>query len=351
MSGPKRFIVLEVQAQAETIKQYIDYMALTYPETKVNPISLRQAETIVYYLVRDIADGRMAHKLSNPENVDLIQCILFGCSRGQLRQVHNEAYKAVTEHSLWHGVTHALESQLGRHIKRDTWTDWVVILNTNLVALVEGEDHRITEYHKVEKAIDMLAEVGEEAVLTVNCSNPINYLHNQFNARYGNNITTLQDMVQNPLVEMDMYFRKMASGFFQDAQTLIAGIFCEGLVRVNPQIELSPSCPTTTPGILKLLGIYDIESFYTNVVSKLIIAFGMGRLGHAIKRDQSYTLEFYKDTGVIAIFDKKFNTLTERNEEELLHALIRGDYLPYDERIIAEKLYIDRPNMVLSLSL
>ena len=123
------------------------------------------------------------------------------------------------------------------------------------------------------------------------------------------------------------------------------------MLKVNPQLELDKTvAPQLNHIILKMLNIHDLEVFHKEIVSKLIIAFGLGWLGTTIRKDESYVLEYYRGTNIMAIFKKQFTSLTEKYEEDLLRAFIRNDYLPYEERKIAEKLYIDRPQLVLNLS-
>jgi hypothetical protein len=222
-----------------------------------------------------------------------------------------------------------------------------VIKSAGLIGLMEGNDHRITEYHKEAKALDVDNE--DEAVATVNCSNPINYLYNQFMQRYGYKVSAAQQHIGNPGTVMDQFYRKMLSDFFANPTEQIAAIFCEGLTRVNPQIEISGHCPKVNQVLMKMLNIYDIESFHREIVSKLIIAFGMGQLSYSVKKDESYLLEYYTGTNIMAVFKKRFSTITEKYEDELLHALNRGDYLPYEERAIAERVFAERANMVLNL--
>jgi hypothetical protein len=349
MSGSKRFIVLESQDHVDVLKECIEFLALTAPETKLKVISTREASTILYFLTRDAVDTALAHRVGDTSNVEAICAILYGIGKTSVTKNHLDAYEAIRTHSLWMGVEHNLRIQLKQYIPLDCWTDWTVIKSSGLLGLTEGEDHRITEFNKLAKGQPVNEDETEEAVATINCSNPINYLYNQFIQRYGDKIHTAQQHMSQPGVQMDSFYRKMMSDFFANPTEQIAAIFCEGITRVNPQIELAEHCPTVNQVLLKILNIYDMETFHREVVSKLVIAFGMGQISYSVKKDESYKLEFYTGTNIISIFKKLFSTITEKYEEELLHALNRGDYLPYEERKVAERVFAERANMVLNL--
>lgn len=346
MTGSKRFVVLEVADQADVIKECIEFLALSQPAIGLKSINHREATNVLYFITRDRLDGRLAHKHGNPENVETIMSILWGIPRNKLAKQHHDAYKVIVTHSLWSGVETSVEIQLGIHIKQGDWTDWTVVKVGNLVGLAEGEDHRITEYHKEDKALSD----EDEAVVTINCKNPINYLYNQFKQTYGSNMVALMNHIQDPNVKMDPLYRKLVADFFNDPSPFIVSLFLDTLIKINPQIELGDHAVKLSPFFPKMLGIHDLERFQSEVVSKLIIAFGLGWLGFDIKKDESYTLEYYNTTHVMAIFKKQYVTMSEKYEEELLHSLIRGDYLLEDERVIAERLYIERPHLVLNLS-
>lgn len=350
MKSSKRFVVLESVDHTDVLMECVGFLALTSPAAGLKTISHREAGNIVYYLARDIVDARLAHKHANPENAENVISILFGVPRNKITKQLHDAYQHIRTHSLWQGVEYNMTKQISAYVEDQTWVDWNVITSVNLISLVEGEDHRITEFHKVDKAVEELDGVGNEAVVTVQCSNPINYLYTQFKNRYSGLLAKVKATYDDPMTQVDDFYRKMVYQFFEDPTELITALFCEGVVRVNPQIELSAVCPKVNHTLIKLLNIFDIETFHREVVSKLILAFGMGRLGYAVKRDESYKLEYYLSTNIMAIFEKKFTSLTEKYEEELLHSFIRGDFLPYEERKIAERLYIERPEMVLNLS-
>jgi hypothetical protein len=347
MSGSKRFIVLEIQDQAGVIKQLVEHLALTAPQLGLKTITQREATNILYFVVRDELDALLEHKLGDPANAEMVMSILWGIPKNKLTKAHTDMFREIKGHSLFQGAVYEIGLQINRYVTVGSWTDWNAVKVGTLIALHEGEDHRITEYHKEAKALS----TDDEAVVTVNCCNPINYLYNQFKLRYGGNMAALMAHVQNPMVEIDPFWRKVISDFFADPSEFISGIFCDTLIKVNPQIELAQTAAPRMSGILlKMLNIHDLEKFQSDVVSKLIIAFGLGWLGSSIKKDESYTLEYYRGTNILAIFKKQFTSLTEKYEEDLLRAFIRNDYLPDKERVIAERLYIERPQQVLNLS-
>lgn len=349
MSGSKRFIVLEVQDQAEVLKELIEHTSLVAPQLGLKTITRHEATNLLYFITRDELDSMLAHKLGDVENREYVVSILWGIPKNKVTKVHHDMFNELTNHSLYRGVIGEVRKQIGCYIDLGSWTDWTVVKAGTLIALTEGEDHRITEFHRETKALS--TEHDEEAVVTVNCCNPINYLYNQFKIRYGGNMQELMAYVQCPQAVIDPYWSKVISEFFSDPSEFITSIFLDTLIRMNPQIELTPlHTPKMNSILIKMLNIHDLERFQSDVVAKLIIAFGLGWLGTSIMKDESYMLEYYRATNVLAIYKKQFTSMTEKYEEDLLRAFIRNDYLPYEDRKIAEKLYLERPQQVLNLS-
>lgn len=342
----KRFIVLEAQDQANNLVDFIEWMALNQPHLGLKAITRREASNVVYFLVRDIVDSQLAHRAHNSENIDMIVSILFGSPKSKLTPNQTKLYERITNENMWISINATLQRQVGQTVKYGDWVDWTVIKVGNLIGLAEGEDHRITEYHKEAKALT----VDDEAVLTLNCKNPINYLYNEFSKRYGSNFTQLKHLLENPDVKLDDFYRRLLNQFIADPTEYIVGLFLDTLVLMHPQIEISKNAYKRNQFIDRALGIYDMDSFQSKVVQKLIMAFGMNWFSHDIKKDENYFVEYYMATHILAIFQKQFSTITEKYEADLLNALIRGDYLPPHEREIAERLYLSSSQHILNLN-
>lgn len=346
MTDSKRFIVLEAQTQADQLMDYVEYLTLSQPQLGLKAISRRESANVIYFLIRDMVDERLAHKLGDEGNMEHIAAILFNIPKNKVTKELQARLDHVVNSQIWHSMRINLSKQIGKHIEQGSWTDWTVVKSASLIGLAEGEDHRITEFHKETKALS----VDDEAVLTLNCSNPINYLYNEFNRRYGQNVSDLRAMLHHPETNMDDFYRKILIKFLGDPTEFIVGIFLDTLVLLHPQIEIGKHAYSRNPFIERALGIYDMESFQSNVVSKLIGAFGLNWFNHEVKKDQNYYVEYYLGTHVMAIYNKEFTTLTEKYEAELLNAFTRGDFLPYEERVIAERLYTQSAQHVLNLN-
>lgn len=346
MSNSKRFIVLEAQDQANNLVDFIEWLALTQPDLGLKAIHRRDAANIVYLLVRDLVDVQLAHKIHNPENTEMIVSILFGTPKNKLTKEQMARYTRVTNENMWVSINATLQKQVAHTVKHGDWVDWTVIKVGSLIGLAEGEDHRITEYHREADALT----VDDEAVLTLNCKNPVNYLYNEFSKRYGSNFAQLRMMLADPEVKLDDFYRRLLNQFVNDPIEYIVGLFLDTLVLMHPQIELSGNAYKRNLFIERALGIYDMSSFQSSVIQKLIMAFGMNWFSHDIKKDENYFVEYYLGTHVMAIFQKQFSTITEKYEAELLNALVRGDYLPPEERAIAERLYLESSQHVLTLN-
>lgn len=346
MTNSKRFVVLEIQDQVDVIRDYLESIALNNPVMEIKTLNRRDCANILYFTIRDLVDGLLAHKNGNPDNVEMICSIMFGITKNKVNKQHHEYYKALTSHSIWHGILFTFTKQLQISIKQGDWTDWTVVKVGSLIGLAEGEDHRITEFHREDKALDE----ESEAVITLNCMNPINYLYNVFSKQYGSNFAKLRQTMMDPDVKIDPFYRRVLDRFIADPTEYIVGLFLDTLVYIHPQMELGEHAIRRNTFIDRALDIHDISSFQKNTVSKVIMAFGLHWFSHEVKKDENYTVEYYTASHVVAVFKKQFTTHTEKYEAELLNAFKRGDYLPPEERTIAERLFIERSSEVLSLA-
>lgn len=346
MTDSKRFVVLEAQHQADQLVDFVEYLALSQPQLGLKAIDRRQSSIVMYLLIRDLVDEQLAHVSNNPDNMELIASILFGTPKNKLTKEQTTKLEVVTNSQLWHSLRINLLKQINAHIEMGSWTDWTVVKSGSLIGMTEGEDHRITEYHKEAKALS----VDDEAVVTLNCANPINYLTNEFMKVYGHRIGDLQRTLMDPEVKIDVFHRRILNEFVRNPTEYIVGLFLDTLVLIHPQIEISRNAFTRNLFIERALGIYDISTFQNRVVAKLIAAFGMNWTTTEVKKDQNYYVEYYLGTHVMAIFQKEFSTITEKYEAELLNAFVRGDHLPAHEREVAERLYLEQANRVVGFT-
>lgn len=346
MSNSKRFIVLEAQDQADNLVDFIEWLSLAKPHLGLKTITRREAGVVVYYMVRDLVDAQLAHKIHEPANEEHVASILTGTPKTKLTRDQMAKFAEFTKEQMWVSISTSIQKQIAQTVKQGDWTDWNVIKIGTIVGLAEGEDHRITHYHREVDALN----VDDEAVLTLNCSNPINYLYNEFSKKYGENFTALRLMLQDQNTKLDPFYRQVLNRFVSDPTEYIVGLFIDTMVLMHPQIEISKNAIERNLFIERALGIYDMSSFQSNVVQKLIMAFGMNWFSHEIKKDENYYVEYYMNTHVMAIYPKQFSSITEKYEADLLNALERGDYLPPDDRLLAERLYLENSQRVLKLN-
>lgn len=337
MSDSKRLIVLESQDQVNQLKDVIEYIALSKPELELRVLNRQESSTVIYYLVKELVDGKLAFKEGDETNSNAITAILFGVPVNKITSKHIKAYQLLVDEPSWFSVSYALDAQIKNVIKPSDWTEWQVVKVGSLIALAEGQDYRITEFHKESAALSD----DDEAIVTLNCLNPINYIYHQFVKQYAGNIEHLKRALANPHNEISTLCRNTFIQFLNDPADYISGLFLDTLVEMQPQMELACTTLGHKTFIDTSLNIFDITAFKSNVVSKVITAFVMGSCKHRLKNDESYVVEYYPNTHVIAVFKKQFSMISEQYEADLLNAFRRGDFLPEHERVIAERIAIN----------
>ncbi|QEM41770.1 hypothetical protein [Pseudomonas phage vB_PaeM_PS119XW] len=334
----KRFVVLEINPQVDVLYTYLEHFTKSNPHLGLPRPTRNTAIQLVFLTVKEILTSRSAFETEIDYEVHKAGA-LFNSPPGTLDEKQLEVYKIFASDVIWEGVTIEIDNQLEHHIDRRTYTEWKPVCIGNLIGLAEGEDHRIQEYYRLtdQHNDDSHAEIA------LNCTSLVSYLHGEFMRTFGavmrdpNTLTRAIAMMGKHRTPERV---QKVIDFLNNPNRAMAAVFLDTLTTMYPMITLDPICPQVNDDLFALVGIANMEEFKQNYVRKVITAFGLSYFSSYVKRDKKYTLE-YSSSHILAIYEMKGISRTEKEMMELVASFLRNDYLPPEQRAIAERWYLE----------
>ncbi|AEH03466.1 hypothetical protein AVT69_gp040 [Pseudomonas phage PhiPA3] len=330
----KRFVMLETQPQVELVHEYLRHFISVNPAAGLPVANKTTALKVVFSLVENLLIGRSAFE--DEYNLDVkVAAAIYGLAETGLKDKHFKTAQLFMDNPLFDGIIQDLDTQLDPHIERRTYTIWKVIQFAGVIGIAEGEDHRISEYYRLTDQNNG----DDNAVLALNCQNLVSFLMTEFiksfnavlsDPRTAQRIAALYSNDEKQMLRM---LNELAHPYRQ-----VIALFLDTLTTMYPMVELAPECPQLNEDFFAVIGLININEFKQNYVRKVIAAFGLSYFSAYLKKDKRYLLE-YSAANIMALYEQTITNKTEKDMHQLLQSLINGDYLPPEERAIAERLY------------
>lgn len=363
----RRFVVLEINGMVQQLRMLLDYVVDNNPGTGLNKLSKVGAVDLIHKIAIAAVNWRMAHNPYGSYEHAILAC-LFGERDKDYSKKEKQIYTVLTRDPQWAGIIAQLETQISAHIEVDTYQDWKVIKVAGLIGLAEGQDYRITEYYRLCPE----QKENEEAVVTLNASNPINYLLTQFQKEFGEKLAQMASQHysffsnQNPInqtliTHKDIFTQERLRTMqrhgwhmvktdpeavsrhlqwvYNNQQQYVVSMFLDTLVKMYPMIELDRTAPMFNPMGLAQLGVWNMERFSESFLQRVIAAFGFSYFTTYLNKDKRYKLEYYQNTNILAVFENELKEPTQADDHELLRSFIAGDRLPEAQARRAQDLY------------
>lgn len=363
----RRFAVLETNGIVQQLVMLMEFVVDNNHGTGLKKLTKTAATDLIHKMAIEAVNWRMAHNPYGDYEKPIMQS-LFGTRDKDYTKKEKAIYKALTDDPQWVSISGEIERQISAHIEIDTYKDWKVIKSGYLIGLAEGQDFRITEYYRLHPE----QKEDEEAVITLNASNPINYLLGQFKDAFGEKLIQLMNQQpayfeqqfkmneepirhENMLTEMRLNalqrqnramvksdpesIQRHLRWIYDHTQQYVTSMFLDTLVTMYPMIELDVHAPRFNALGMQQLGVWNMERFRVDVLQRMVSAFGFSYFTTYLKRDKKYKLEFYPGTNVLAVFEQAIKNKTEVEMHELVRSFINGDRLPPEDARRAQEMY------------
>lgn len=361
----RRFAVLEVNGICQNLINLIEFTVDNNPACGLRKLTRVTAMNILHKMTIAAVNWRLAHNPYGDYEETIIET-LFGPRPKGPSADDKALYRQISLNPLWCGITGDVERQVSIHIELDTYKDWKVVRVGSLIGLAEGQDYRITEYYRLNPE----QRENDTAVITLDASNPVNYLLGQFTKEFGPRLQELANqnfnfvqpviLAQAPRYHQDIHkqiemqniqahnqsmivnnsnvARDALIDVYNNTSGYVAALFIDTLVSMYPMVELAYNAPRFNGTALHHLGVWNMDKFRTNYLQRVISAFGLSYFTSYLKKDKKYVLE-YSAHNILAIYEKPAETATACADFDLLQSFINGDRLVPEEQKRAQALY------------
>lgn len=287
-------------------------------DTPLTPFDLRRAMTWIKLIVDEIIESRLQYK--KPESkTQQYASLLFNISPLLLTTSHLQFTEDFLCENGVDSIFVEVTLQVSEHVEDNSWRQWETFQQGNMVALIAGRDYRIVEWenltgHSPDEVYD----------LQINLSNMVNYIQQQIVQAVGPGglMIDLHPIVTDairrkfPRIRFDSNILNLTTGEF-------AYVFDE-----NPTINYDK---------LFSLGIQSYEQFYNEFIAKVFDMFANMHMRARLDSETPYHGNLSRDFVFSTRALKPTVKNTPKSElEALAESLARGDYLPPDERKMAE---------------
>lgn len=362
----KRFVVLEVNGIAQNLINLMEFVVDNNPTAGFKKLNKLAAINLLHKMAVMSVNWRLAHNPYGDYEAAIMEGVL-GPRPSDYTTEEKQAYKELSTDPLWYGITDSIEAQISKHIEVDTYKDWKVVRVGTLIGMAEGQDYRITEYYRLNPE----QREDDTAVISVDMTNPVNYLLGQFKQTFGSKMEQLlaagpdysqiidyrsSNLGFNATLEQhhrhneirrhnsSMLVSNPADGYnsfltvYTNPDAYIAAMLVDTLANMYPMVELAFSAPQFNTQVINMLGMWNVDQFRTEYVQRVISAFGLRYFSSYLKRDKRYVLE-YSSNNVLSIYEKQKESPTEQEDRELVQSLIDGDRLNPEDARRAQSLY------------
>lgn len=341
-TNAKKFIILETNGYISQLFDYLEWYVNTNlsVEYKYEPLTKSLVRRIIVKLIEAQVFARCKFKYVD---LSLDEIILSNIIEDwkQLKSKKQKEIKNQFTLKTTPNLYDEIEKDVSRYVEYETYKTWDVVSYGSIIGLLEGEDHRILEWHRLtETEID-------DSILTLDYSNLVSYLVDDLgNAlMYG----TMHGKGIDPEI---LHYIK------QHPTTVVSGLICDTLSTVYPSVkfEIPKSFALISPDVFTTVAIAIAGTGYRDHIVKVINAFTMTHLAGRLDKSKSYILNTTHPIDnstevkawILSIYEAEPVDPTEQQEIELARSLINGDHLPESERRLAEQ-YLHKHQHILGV--
>lgn len=304
----KKFVLLDTRHQVQVVLDYLTHLQQQQPLVGLAQPNKVMALNMVQTLVAEIIEQR-DKSIPDGMGVDwpvVRAAILFGTTPNDVFQRQIKFLERVFREDILDTCRSDLNHQVNAHEKLVSYNSWEVINTGTMIAIVEKGDSRILQWEE-------LRDEENDSYITLDMSRVLEDLHTEFEKNFG-----------------------------PYPQSQIAAMLLETVQNLFPQLT---RIDTRQEGInydmAAAYGIPDLHKWIDTYIRKVLVTFNVPAFGRYIQPGIKYDYNFAN--GRLVIREHKDLVKEVDSDAELAVALLRGDYLPYDERVRAERYIQENP--------
>lgn len=281
---------------------------------------------ITYAILKELIQSRSTFSQEiDPDALEVsfdkyIYNLLFNVKYEDIKDSELNSLNEFIYDRLYLNISKYLGEQIDQHIKSGNHAIWKVIVIGKTLGLIEDEDYRIKEYYRLTQ------DTREEStVLNLELTNVIEFI--RYKTKFGANLN---------VTNVPEEFIRWA------IQTLILDSITTNMPNVTIETSGVLALSKVRQSIEQFLGV---QSQYSKIAMERYIwnileTFSFHILKNTLQRDKFYTVEFNSNQLTFLA-----QTLVEKSDSSeaysrgLVMSLLNGDYLPPEERSLAENYY------------
>lgn len=302
----KKFVLLDTRHQVKTILDYLTHIQQQQPLVGlVQPtkgLALNLVQTIVAEKIeqrdKGIPDGMGT-------DWDVARAaLLFGTTPGQVFHRQVKFVERILENNLVYSIYDDMDRQINAHEKYTTYNSWEVVNTGSMLGLVERGDARILHW-------EMLEDAQEDKYITLDLGRVFEAVLEQFTKNFGP---------------------------YPDSQ--IDAMIIETMLAVYPQlVRVDKRQEVVNYDMAAAYGVPNLSVWIEKYIREVLVAFHVPAFERyftpGVKYECNYALHR------LTIREHKEEKIEVDSDADLARQLVRGDYLPREERERAEKYLMD----------
>lgn len=287
--------------------------------------SIKQAVDIVALVVKSLVDSRSMFPsvldiVTKESNLTKQMKDLIFYDKVKTPSKASEKAVNVFIDKFFKKLSNELEFQIFNLVKVNNYYLWHIVRCGRNISILQGEDHRIYEYHRLTDTLDV------SQTFNFNINPVIEFLNNEYNV--------------SRIVPEDVF------------NIIAQKLFVDELLVCFPNVELIDYC--LEPRILNNINniIVNLDPNFAHsihiTIKQILDNYKSHLLDKWLSSEVQYTLEVKPHT-LSFVSTEEYDKSTEGDvyKNGLVLSLLNGDYLPQEERLIAEEHYRSNPEYYL----
>lgn len=297
--------------------------------------SHRTAIDIIYAITKDIIAGRSVFPIEVDEDsilIDLdvyIYAKLFNIDPKEVTKSEVDILNEFIYDRLYIEIKKHLSNQIEQHIKHGNHSVWKVIIIGKTLGMIEDEDYRIKEYYRLTES-----EREEQSTLNLNLSSIVDYI------------------IENTVFGKRTSPSGLNGVTDEFLRLVVKHLIAETLVTSMPNLQLKNSGVLLSPKFLCAVEQFLFNFDYNHLtrlkvfIKNVLETYSYYALSSKLENDKFYIAEYISEN--IVFYLQSPETKSEDDvvyRRQLVLSLINGDYLPPEERSLAERYFQECPDL------
>uniref|UniRef100_A0AB39CCU5 Uncharacterized protein n=1 Tax=Pseudomonas phage RVTF4 TaxID=3236931 RepID=A0AB39CCU5_9VIRU len=303
----KKLVVFDTRNAQSVILDYLTHLYTQQPLVGMVQPNKIQVLNIVQSLLAQIFESRDRNIPKDSENDwEVIQAsLLFGIGPGQVLHRQVKYAKQVFEQELIKSLYWDLTQQADAHSTLSSYIQWEVINTGSTIVAIERGDARLLQWKEIQDA-------QGETHHRLNLNRVFDEFKEEFEKTHG----------PYPASQLDAMILK-------------------GVLDMFPQLRIRNKVEQVNYEIAAAYNIPDLPLWLDAYMKKVLEAFCIPAFAVYIPAGVTYDCEYFNH--ILVVKEMKEDELVEEtdSDKELALALMRGDYLPREDRERAERYILD----------